>query len=104
MAVAAADDYVNAWFTCAAVTCAAAGLGTLALTLIARHVYHGSLFPMSAPDIGWGAFYVASLPIAAILLSFRRRFQRRRRWIQWLLAIAGVAYFVVMVIKFANEL
>jgi hypothetical protein len=104
LTVAAVDDYVKAWFTCAAVVCAAAGLGAVVLTLIARAIYHRSVFPMSASDVGLAAFFVASLPIAAILLSFRRRFQQMRRWIQWMMAATSVAYFVAMVIQFANAL
>jgi hypothetical protein len=104
LTIAAVDDYVKAWFTCAAVACAAAGLGTVALTLIARAVYHRSLYPMSASDVGLAVFFVASLPIAAVLLSFRQRFQQMRRWIQWLMAATSVAYFVAMVIQFANAL
>lgn len=97
LTVAMANNYGNAWKVCAAVTLAAAGVGSVVLYIVAVSVAQRSFFPTSSKEIALVAFFLSSFPVAAMVVTFRRQFHRLQASIQWLLAGIGGAYFLMMV-------
>jgi hypothetical protein len=104
LTVGVTNSYFNAWIACVTVTCAAAGIGTVVLIFVAIAFLNGTWHGTSASNSSWAAFFISSIPVVAVVLSFRRRFQRLSRWMQWSLAFASGAYFLVTVIEFISIL
>jgi hypothetical protein len=86
-----ADPVARAWITLTTLLCAAAGVGVLFALMLARRGWNRVITAERRHGIGAAVtlFFLSTIPIAALMLPLRRRFQRMPRAVQWRIAIVA---------------